>query len=154
MRQGRMRVAEGAGQKLSWNSAEFRVSYSSLASQLSIGGVYVRLLLDGVDQVTYTWNCLPEFSWEKRLMWAGLSWRAIFWMMNLNWLKKPRYSMMSTAFCTMAACKTSEFSHYLGRDQLPCSCSASIKCSGLSCAVLRQSSLPRAVAWATTPVKS
>lgn len=46
-----MRVAEGAGQKLCWNAGEFRVGYPSLASQLCIGGVYVRLLLDGVDQV-------------------------------------------------------------------------------------------------------
>ena len=46
-----MRVAEGAGQKLCWNAAEFRVAYPSLASQLCIGGVYVRLLLDGADQV-------------------------------------------------------------------------------------------------------
>ncbi|KAL0040215.1 hypothetical protein WJX77_000548 [Trebouxia sp. C0004] len=50
LRQGRMRVAEGAGQKLCWNAREFRVGYPSLASQLCIGGVYVRLLLDGVDQ--------------------------------------------------------------------------------------------------------
>ncbi|KAL0042756.1 hypothetical protein WJX79_009797 [Trebouxia sp. C0005] len=50
LRQGRMRVAEGAGQKLCWNAQEFRVGYPSLASQMCIGGVYVRLLLDGVDQ--------------------------------------------------------------------------------------------------------
>jgi len=53
LRQGRMRVAEGAGQKLCWNAREFRVGYPSLASQLCIGGVYVRLLLDGVDQVMH-----------------------------------------------------------------------------------------------------
>ena len=52
MRQGRMRVAEGAGHKLCWNAAGFQVSYPTLASQLCIGGVYVRLLLDGMDQVT------------------------------------------------------------------------------------------------------
>ncbi len=46
-----MRVAEGAGQKLCWNAGEFRVAYPSLATQLCIGGVFVRLLLDGVDQV-------------------------------------------------------------------------------------------------------
>lgn len=48
-----MRVAEGAGQKLCWNAQEFRVGYPSLASQMCIGGVYVRLLLDGVDQVMH-----------------------------------------------------------------------------------------------------
>jgi len=57
LRQGRMRVAEGAGQKLCWNAREFRVGYPSLASQLCIGGVYVRLLLDGVDQVMHSLSC-------------------------------------------------------------------------------------------------
>ena len=53
LRQGRMRTAEGAGHnKLCWNAAGFQVAYPSLASQLCIGGVYVRLLLDGVDQVS------------------------------------------------------------------------------------------------------
>lgn len=47
-----MRVAEGAAPRLAWNAAEFDVQYPSLASQLCIGGVYVRLLLDGADQVS------------------------------------------------------------------------------------------------------
>lgn len=51
LRQGRMRVAEGAGPHLAWNAAEFNVPYPSLATQLCIGGVYIRLLLDGADQV-------------------------------------------------------------------------------------------------------
>lgn len=33
----------------SWNYAEFSVSYPSLAKHLNIGGVYVRLLLEGLD---------------------------------------------------------------------------------------------------------
>ena len=51
-RQGRMRVAEGAGQGLCWNAGEFRVAYPSLTPQLCIGGVYIRFLLDGIDQVS------------------------------------------------------------------------------------------------------
>lgn len=47
-----MRVAEGAGQGLCWNAGEFKVAYPSLTPQLCIGGVYVRLLLDGIDQVS------------------------------------------------------------------------------------------------------
>lgn len=57
LRQGRMRVAEGLGHRLCWNAAEFRVVYPSLGPQLCIGGAYVRLLLDGVDQV---WALLAE----------------------------------------------------------------------------------------------
>ena len=46
-----MRVMDGSGGMPSWNHAEFRVRYPSLANQLSISGVYVKLLLDGLDQV-------------------------------------------------------------------------------------------------------
>lgn len=59
LRQGRMRTAESAGQQLCWNAAAFQVSYPSLANQLCIGGVYVRLLLDGLDQVSPMQNPPP-----------------------------------------------------------------------------------------------
>lgn len=66
-----MRVAEGAGPRLSWNAAEFEVQYPSLAPQLCIAGVYVRLLLDGADQV-YTFigvvhvrrTCIPKYTYK------------------------------------------------------------------------------------------
>ncbi len=53
MRAGRTRVMDGSGGMPSWNHAEFRVRYPSLASQLSVSGIYVKLLLDGLDQVLY-----------------------------------------------------------------------------------------------------
>ena len=40
---------QGGGGWPSWNWEEFRVSYPSLDNQLCIGGVYVRLLLEGGD---------------------------------------------------------------------------------------------------------
>lgn len=52
LRQGRMRIAEGTAHKLCWNAEAFQVAYPSLAPHLCVGGVYVRLLLDGVDQVS------------------------------------------------------------------------------------------------------
>ena len=42
---------DGSGGMPSWNHAEFRMRYSSLANQLSVSGIYVKLLLDGLDQV-------------------------------------------------------------------------------------------------------
>ena len=51
LRLGRSRVAEGSGGRPAWNHAEFAVQYRSLANQLCIGGVYVRLLLDGPTKV-------------------------------------------------------------------------------------------------------
>jgi hypothetical protein len=53
LRAGRTRVADGAGGWPSWNHVEFRVRYPSLANQLCVAGIYVKLLLDGLDQVTY-----------------------------------------------------------------------------------------------------
>ena len=44
---------DGSGGMPSWNHAEFRVRYPSLASQLSVSGIYVKLLLDGLDQVLH-----------------------------------------------------------------------------------------------------
>ena len=44
---------DGSGGMPSWNHAEFRMRYSSLANQLSVSGIYVKLLLDGLDQVEY-----------------------------------------------------------------------------------------------------
>lgn len=64
LRQGRQRVAEGAGSRLAWNAAEFQVTYPSLATQLCIGGVYIRLLLEGADKVLSSANsnlCLQGF---------------------------------------------------------------------------------------------
>ncbi|KAF8069423.1 GRV2 [Scenedesmus sp. PABB004] len=49
LRAARTRVAKGGGGWPSWNWAEFSVRYPSTASQLCIGGVYVRLLLEGGD---------------------------------------------------------------------------------------------------------
>lgn len=40
---------QGGGGWPSWNWEEFSVSYPSLSNQLCIGGVYVRLLLEGGD---------------------------------------------------------------------------------------------------------
>jgi len=48
----RARGAGGAGRGAAWNHGEFRVAYASLAPHLCLGGVYVRLLLEGLDQVT------------------------------------------------------------------------------------------------------
>ena len=47
----RARGAGGAGRGAAWNHGEFRVAYASLAPHLCLGGVYVRLLLEGLDQV-------------------------------------------------------------------------------------------------------
>ena len=51
LRAGRTRVADGAGGRPTWNHAEFRVRYASLVHHLCIAGVYIKLLLDGLDQV-------------------------------------------------------------------------------------------------------
>ena len=51
LRAGRTRVADGAGGRPTWNHAEFRVRYASLAHNLCVAGIYVKLLLDGLDQV-------------------------------------------------------------------------------------------------------
>lgn len=58
LRAGRMRVADGAGGWPAWNHGEFRVRYASLAQQLCIAGIYIKLLLDGVDQVCFC-VCTP-----------------------------------------------------------------------------------------------
>ena len=57
LRLGRSRVAEGSGGRPAWNHAEFAVQYRSLAGQLCIGGVYVRLLLDGPTKVGAGFIC-------------------------------------------------------------------------------------------------
>ena len=38
-----------AGGSVSWNYHEFGVEYASLGRQLCIGGVYIKLLLEGLD---------------------------------------------------------------------------------------------------------
>ncbi|KAK9915634.1 hypothetical protein WJX75_001835 [Coccomyxa subellipsoidea] len=50
LRAGRTRVADGAGGRPTWNHAEFRVRYASLVHHLCVAGVYIKLLLDGLDQ--------------------------------------------------------------------------------------------------------
>jgi len=45
----RARVAHGGGAWPAWNWQEFAVPYPSLSAQLCVGGVYVRLLLEGRD---------------------------------------------------------------------------------------------------------
>lgn len=47
---GRARGAGGAGREAAWNHGEFAVAYPSLRPHLCLGGVYVRLLLEGLDQ--------------------------------------------------------------------------------------------------------
>ena len=52
MAAGRARTATSAGTSQSvWNHAEFQVDYSCLAKELCIGDIYVKLLLEGLDQV-------------------------------------------------------------------------------------------------------
>ncbi len=46
-----MQVADGKSEYPVWNHWEFRVSYKSLQQQLCIGGIYVKLLMDGLDKV-------------------------------------------------------------------------------------------------------
>ena len=53
LRAGRTRVMDGSGGMPSWNHMEFRVPYPSLANQLAVSGIYVKLLLDGLDQVCH-----------------------------------------------------------------------------------------------------
>ena len=49
---GRARTASKAGgARCVWNHAEFRVDYPSLAKELCVGDVYIKLLLEGLDQV-------------------------------------------------------------------------------------------------------
>lgn len=47
----RQQVAQqqGSSARPAWNHAEFAVAYPSLARHLCIGGIYVRLLLEGHD---------------------------------------------------------------------------------------------------------
>ena len=47
---GRMRVADGSGGYPSWNYEEFQVEYPSLSRHLCIGSIFVRLLLESVEQ--------------------------------------------------------------------------------------------------------
>ena len=51
LKAGRMQVADGKAEYPVWNHWEFRVSYRSLQQQLCIGGIYVKLLIDGLDKV-------------------------------------------------------------------------------------------------------
>eukprot|EP00210_Caulerpa_lentillifera_P007523 g7188.t1 len=47
---GRARVAEGFGGYPSWNFKEFEVHYRSLERHLCIGGIYIKLLLENINQ--------------------------------------------------------------------------------------------------------
>ena len=51
LRSGRQRVADGTGALPAWNHQEFAVPYPSLDKQLCVGGIYIRLLVDGADKV-------------------------------------------------------------------------------------------------------
>lgn len=51
LKAGRTQVADGKAEYPVWNHWEFRVTYRSLTQQLCIGGIYVRLLMDGLDKV-------------------------------------------------------------------------------------------------------
>lgn len=50
LRARRQRVGQGGGAYPAWNYTEFSVDYGSLSHHLCLGGVYVRLLLEGADQ--------------------------------------------------------------------------------------------------------
>ena len=75
LRAGRTRVMDGSGGMPSWNHMEYRVRYPSLANQLAVSGIYVKLLLDGLDQVCHvgSWHtaavCLlrPMFPESRHL---------------------------------------------------------------------------------------
>ena len=47
-----MRSADGSSTPPVWNHWEFRVPYSSLEQHLCLAGVYIRLLLEGVDKAS------------------------------------------------------------------------------------------------------
>ena len=49
-----MRVADGTTAYPAWNHAEFRVTYPSLSRHLCLAGIYIQLLLEGIDQVLAT----------------------------------------------------------------------------------------------------
>jgi len=51
LKAGRVQVADGGANYPVWNHWEYRVAYKSLSQQLMIGGIYVKLLMDGLDQV-------------------------------------------------------------------------------------------------------
>lgn len=50
LKTGKMKVADGSGGYPCWNHGEFRVEYQSLSRHLCIGGVFVKMLLEGVDK--------------------------------------------------------------------------------------------------------
>jgi DNAJ protein RME-8 N-terminal len=50
-RQGRLRALDGDAVAPSWNYQEFRVRYPSLDSELQLEGIFIRLLIDGTDEV-------------------------------------------------------------------------------------------------------
>lgn len=47
---GRTRVAEGSGGYPSWNYNEFSVKYQSISRFLCIGNIFIKLLLENVEQ--------------------------------------------------------------------------------------------------------
>ena len=49
LRLGRQRVLDSGAPPPAWNAADFSVVYPSLASHLAVGGVYLKLLLEGAD---------------------------------------------------------------------------------------------------------
>ena len=51
LKSGQQRVADGTGALPAWNHQEFAVPYPSLQKQLCVGGIYIRLLVDGADKV-------------------------------------------------------------------------------------------------------
>lgn len=54
LKAGRTQVADGKAEYPVWNHWEFGVAYKSLAQQLCIGGIYVKLLMDGLDKVKFS----------------------------------------------------------------------------------------------------
>ena len=55
LKSGQQRVVDGTGALPAWNHQEFAVPYPSLEKQLCVGGIYIKLLVDGADKV-----CLQE----------------------------------------------------------------------------------------------
>lgn len=49
LKTGRTRVADGSGGYPCWNHVEFRVEYPTLQRNLCIGGVFVKMLLEGIN---------------------------------------------------------------------------------------------------------
>lgn len=65
---GRARTASTARSvACAWNHAEFCVSYPSLARELCVGDIYIKLLLEGLDQVDLPACCACPYAVATRV---------------------------------------------------------------------------------------